>query len=73
MGGCVRELETLMANGRDMRLVVRHVALRRVLATASVTTAAGTNVPVDLIRCGRHWLLSFSRGGDPISALAGAA
>jgi hypothetical protein len=72
-GGCESELETLIANARPMRLVVRHVALRKDLATTTVTTATGTTVPVDLIRHGRDWLLSFSQGGDPISALAGEA
>jgi hypothetical protein len=72
-GGCESQLETLMASELPLRLAVRQVALRRDLATAAVATASGGSVPVDLVRQGRRWLLSFSGGGDPMLALAGAA
>ena len=69
-GGCESELEQLIATKRQLRLSVRGVSLRRDLATASVATAAAT-VPVDFVRHGPRWLLSFSDGGDPMPALAG--
>lgn len=72
-GGCESELETLMAFQPPLRLAVRKVALRRDLATATVATASGASVPVDLVRQGRRWLLSFSNGDDPLPALAGTA
>jgi hypothetical protein len=70
-GGCESQLETLMAFEPPLRPAVRHVALRRDLATAAVATASGASVPVDLVRQGRRWLLSFSNGNDPMQALAG--
>jgi hypothetical protein len=54
-----------MAFQPPLQLAVRKVALRRDLATATVATASGASVPVDLVRQGRRWLLSFSSGGDP--------
>jgi hypothetical protein len=71
-GGCESELEALIADERPMRLAVRRVALRPELAVAAVTTARGTTVPVDLVRQGHRWLLSFSESEDPMPALAGA-
>jgi hypothetical protein len=70
-GGCESELESLMGNEPPLRLTVGRVALRRDLATAAVTTSHGADVPVDLVRRGRRWLLSFSTGVDPMPALAG--
>jgi hypothetical protein len=52
-----------------MRLTVRAVQMRPDLVTATVTTASGATVPVDLIRHGGSWLLSFSDGDDPLQAL----
>lgn len=66
--GCESEYESLLANGR-MRLTVRAVRMRRYLATATVSTASGATVPVDLVRHGARWLVSFSDGGDPLPAL----
>ncbi|MGH2945976.1 MAG: hypothetical protein ACRDPC_06915, partial [Solirubrobacteraceae bacterium] len=70
-GGCESELEGLVANEPPMRLTVRRLALRRDLATATVATASGADVQIDLVRQGRRWLLSFSGGNDPMPALAG--
>jgi hypothetical protein len=71
-GGCEAELEGLMTDERPLRLRVRQVALRPDLASATVATASGASVPVDLVRHGRRWLVSFSDGDDPLPALAGA-
>ncbi len=71
-GGCESELEALIADERPMRLTVRRVALRPDLAVAAVTTARGRTVPVDLVRQGNRWLLSFSESEDPMPVLAGA-
>lgn len=69
-GGCESELETLVAEG-PMRLEVRSVVTQPDLATARVQTADDSIVPVDLVRAGHRWLLSFSDGDDPMSALTG--
>jgi hypothetical protein len=70
-GGCESEMERLIASRQRLRLSVRSVSLRRDLATADVATASGASVPVDFIRRGAHWVLSFSNGIDPMPALAG--
>jgi hypothetical protein len=70
-GGCEQELEGLMATVPRLRIEVRELALEPDLATATVSSAGGASVPVDLVRGGRGWLLSFSDGADPIPALAG--
>ena len=67
-GGCESELETLVAHG-PIRLAVGSVAVKPDLATAAVRTADGATVPVDLVRDGSRWLLSFSDGDDPLPAL----
>jgi hypothetical protein len=70
-GGCVSEVESLMANVPQLQFTVRKLTLEPDLATATVTTAKGTSAPVDLVRDGQRWLLSFSDGADPLPALAG--
>ena len=70
--GCEAELEALMANEPPLRLTVDEVLLRHDLATATVTSARGASVRVDLIRDAGRWLLSFSDGSDPMPALAGS-
>jgi hypothetical protein len=70
-GGCESEFESLMADEPRLRFALRGLTLRPDLATATVVTARGGSVPVDLVRRGRRWLLSFSDGADPIPALAG--
>ncbi|HEX4690846.1 MAG TPA: hypothetical protein VH276_09135 [Solirubrobacteraceae bacterium] len=67
-GSCESELEVLMGEG-PMRLSVSRVSVRSDLATATVSTAHSAAVPVDLVRDGRRWLLSFSQGQDPLPAL----
>jgi hypothetical protein len=71
-GGCESEIEGLVANEPQLRLTVQRLALRPDLASATVKTASGASVPVDLVPHGRSWLLSFSGGNDPMPALAGA-
>jgi hypothetical protein len=70
-GGCEAELETLMATSPPLRLTVRGVTMRTDLATVTVTTASGGEAAVDMVRRGGKWLLSFSDGEDPMSALTG--
>ena len=72
-GGCESELETLMANKPPLRLTARRVALRPDLATAAVAAAGGAAVPVDFVRQGTRWLLSFSDGADPMPRLAASS
>jgi hypothetical protein len=72
-GGCEAEAETLIGDEPRMQLDVRSVAGDGDLATATVKTAGGATVRVDLIRTDGRWLLSFMDAGDPLPALAGVA
>jgi hypothetical protein len=69
---CEPELESLIAHVPRLRFTVRDLALRPDLATVDVTVAEGAGAPVDFVRRGGRWLLSFSDGNDPLPALAGA-
>lgn len=69
---CETELESLIARAPTLRLTVRDVALRPDLATVVVSVAGGADHPVDFVRRGGRWLLSFSAGNDPMPVLAGA-
>jgi hypothetical protein len=69
---CETEIESLIAHAPSLRLTVRDVALRPDLATVAVSVAGGADDPVDFVRRGRRWLLSFSAGNDPMPVLAGA-
>jgi hypothetical protein len=66
---CESDVEDLLAGPNQARLEVRAVDLRPDLAVASVTTASGATVPVDLVRRGQRWLVSFSQGEDPLPPL----
>ena len=72
-GGCEAEAETLIGDEPRMQLDVRSVTVDGELATATVKTASGTTVRVDLIRTDGRWLLSFMDTSDPLPALAGEA
>jgi hypothetical protein len=69
---CETEIESLIAHVQRLQLTVRDVALRPDLATVVVSVAGGADDPVDFVRRGGRWLLSFSAGNDPMPVLAGA-
>jgi hypothetical protein len=69
---CETEIESLIAHVPTLRLTLRDVALRPDLATVVVSVPGGADDPVDFIRRGGRWLLSFSAGNDPMPVLAGA-
>jgi len=69
---CETELESLIAHAPRLRPTVRDIALRPDLATVVVSVDGGTENPVDFVRRGTRWLLSFSAGNDPMPVLAGA-
>jgi hypothetical protein len=69
---CESELESLTAHTRRLQVTVRDIALRPDLATVVVSVAGGSEDPVDFVRRGGRWLLSFSAGNDPMPVLAGA-
>jgi hypothetical protein len=69
---CEGELESLVAHEPALQLTVRDIALRPDLATVVVSVAGGPGAPVDFVRRGGRWLLSFSNGEDPMPVLAGA-
>jgi hypothetical protein len=69
---CEADVEHLLSTTGNMDIAVRSVQMRPDLATAMVSPAGATAVGVDLVRHGERWLISFSNGGDPLQAMAGA-
>jgi hypothetical protein len=66
---CEATDEVLRIVQQPPALTVVAVALRPDLATVRVAVN-GQTVPLDLVRSGRRWLVSFSDGDDPLGALA---
>ena len=60
--------DTLTAHGAPATTVAR-MSVEPGLATAQVRLGDGHTVPLTLVRDGRRWLVSFSDGNDPLSAL----
>ena len=67
---CEASDEVSSALSRPPALTVVALAFRPDLAVAQVSAPGGT-VPLDVVRYGRRWLVSFSDGNDPLAALAG--
>jgi hypothetical protein len=65
---CEASIEESAAIARPPALTVVALSLRPDLAVARVTGTHGT-VPVNLVRDGRRWLVSFSGGDDPLGAV----
>jgi len=68
-GSCEATVESMLTDFGPPRLTVLGVALKPDLATARVRVANGGVVPLTLLRVGAGWLVSFSDGNDPLSAL----
>jgi hypothetical protein len=66
--GCETTVETSPAFTAPPAMTVTAVALRPDIAQATVSVQ-GRSVPLDIVRHGRRWLVSFSDGDDPLGAL----
>lgn len=68
---CEASVEVSAALRHPPALTVTRLAYEPGLATAQVLVGRGRIVPLDLVRDGGRWLISFSNGDDPFGALAG--
>jgi hypothetical protein len=68
---CEAAVEAMLTSWGPPRSDVLSVAVEPDLATARVRVRGGRVVPLTLLRAGKRWLLSFSDGNDPLSALYG--
>jgi hypothetical protein len=66
---CQAALEGSGALTKPPTLTVTRIAPKRDLARAEVRVSNGATVPLDLVRNGSRWLVSFSEGTNPIVAL----
>jgi hypothetical protein len=66
--GCETTVETSSAFTTPPAMTVTAVAVRPDVANATVSVD-GRSVPLDIVRHGRRWLVSFSDGDDPVAAL----
>jgi hypothetical protein len=67
--GCEASLEQSSVLDTPPTLIVTGLTYKGDLATAQVDGGDGTAIPLDLVRDGGRWLVSFSNGVDPITAL----
>jgi hypothetical protein len=61
------ELSTALQHPPD--LTVTKLAFEPGLATAQVRVGRGSTIPLDIVRKGRRWLVSFSNGAEPVGAI----
>jgi hypothetical protein len=66
---CQAALEASGAVTKPPKLTVTRITTERDLARAEVRVSNGTTAPLDLVRDGSRWLVSFSEGNNPIVAL----
>jgi hypothetical protein len=66
---CEADVEAELARGAAEPLTLTSITTERDMATAQVRAPAGPDVPLTLLRDGNRWLVSYSHGGDPITAL----
>jgi hypothetical protein len=67
---CEASDEVSRALNEPPALTVVGLSLETDLATAKVRIGTGPVVPLDIVRDGGRWLVSFSDGADPLGALA---
>jgi hypothetical protein len=68
---CEAWVEDALAAWGPPPTAVVAVSVEPGLATARVRVRARRTIPLTLLRDGRRWLVSFSNGNDPLSALTG--
>jgi hypothetical protein len=66
---CEASVELSSELHRPPDLTVTRLALESGLATAHVRVGRGPTIPLDIVRSGRRWLVSFSNGIDPVGAV----
>jgi hypothetical protein len=66
---CEASLELSGPLSKPPPLTVTSLALERDLAVAQVRVGGGATIPLDLVRDRGRWLVSFSKGIDPITAM----
>jgi hypothetical protein len=66
---CEASLERSPALSHPPALTVTRLAFEPGLARARVRVGRGATIPLDIVRSGRRWLVSFSAGADPVAAL----
>jgi hypothetical protein len=66
---CEESLELSPEVRRPPALTVTKLAFEPGLATAQVKVGRGASVPLDIVRSGRRWLVSFSGSDNPVAAL----
>jgi hypothetical protein len=71
--GCEQDVELSSVVTQPPTLtVVQPSSYEPDLATLRVRVGRGATVPLDVVREGGQWLVSFSDGNDPLGALAAA-
>jgi hypothetical protein len=71
--GCEQDVELSSVVTQPPTLtVVQPSSYEPDLATLRVRVGRGATVPLDVVREGGQWLVSFSDGNDPLAALAAA-
>jgi hypothetical protein len=66
---CEATLEASTELRRPPALTVTNLAYEPGLATAQVGVGRGSTFPLDIVRRGRRWLVSFSAGTNPLVAM----
>jgi hypothetical protein len=66
---CEASLERSDALHHPPTLTVVRLAFEPGLARTRVRVGAATTIPLDVVRSGRRWLVSFSGGADPVAAV----
>jgi hypothetical protein len=69
---CEQDVESSSVVARPPTLSVAKLSFRPGLATMDVRVKGGTTLPLSVVRSGRRWLVSFSAGNLPLSAVARA-
>jgi hypothetical protein len=68
---CEASVEDVLTEWGSPRMTVVGVSVKPGLATARVRVSGDGTVPLTLLPDRHRWLVSFSNGNDPLSALAG--
>jgi hypothetical protein len=68
-GSCEASVELSEALVHPPALKVTKLTQTGALATARVRVGDGSTIPLDIVRSGRRWLVSFSDGVNPIGVL----
>jgi hypothetical protein len=66
---CEASLERSPALRDTPTLTVTSLAFEPGLARARVRVGGGRSIPIDIVRSGHRWLVSFSDGADPLALI----